>query len=58
MSGNEEDPGANTQMFRAFVEERNVEGAGKPNPRTGLIAVLVALAVVILAAVVAYALLR
>jgi hypothetical protein len=51
---NEQDPGANTQMFRAFVNEAKAEPAAEPkvNGRTlaivGGVVVLVAIIVAIL----------
>ena len=44
---NEQDPGANTQMFRAFVNEGQAEAASEPKVNGRILAVVGALVVLI-----------
>jgi hypothetical protein len=53
MPENEEDPGANTQMFQAFVAKGQAEAAETSTPnRTPLLVGGIAVAVVVLALIV------
>jgi len=45
---NEQDPGANTQMFRAFVNEGETTAPAKPNGRIIAIAAAAVLLVVVI----------
>jgi len=51
---NEQDPGANTQMFRAFVNEGQTEAAAEPKLKGRVLAVVGA-AVVLIAVIAAIA---
>lgn len=53
---NEQDPGANTQMFRAFVNEGQTEAAAEPK-LNGRVLALIGAAVVLIAVVAAIAVL-
>ena len=53
---NEQDPGANTQMFRAFVNEGQTEAASEPK-LNGRILAVVGAAVILIAVIAAIAVL-